>query len=72
MKTVYVVWKWWDGHLESETIEIEGKINHYKIMKEIREIAPYHRKHDAFIILSWQVEEPFTDEEYDEFFRIKR
>lgn len=72
MKTVYVVWKWWDGQLESETIEIEGKINHYTIMKRIKEIAPYHREHEAFIILSWQIEEPFTDEEYDEFFRIKR
>ena len=67
MKTVYVVWKWWDGQLESDTFEIEGKINHYVIEEAIKFAAPYHRAYEAFVILSWQIEEPFTDEEYHAF-----
>ena len=69
MKTIYVVWKMNDGALRSDTIKIEGKVNHLTVEKAVRNHLGYYDKYDFDRLISWQNEEEFTDEEYDEFWK---
>ena len=68
MKKVYVVWKMNDGALRSDTIKIEGKVNHWTVEKAVRDKL-YYDEYDYDRLISWQVEEEFTDEERDEFWK---
>lgn len=68
MKTVYVVWKMNDGALKSDTIEIEGKVNHYTVENAVKDKL-YYNRYDFDRLISWQIEEEFTDEERDEFWK---
>ena len=68
MKTIYVVYKMKDGALKSDTIEIEGKINHLTVTKSTRDHL-YDDEYDFDRIISWQVEDPFTFEEEWEFLK---
>lgn len=70
MKTLFAVWKMKDGALKSDTIKIEGKINHYTVGQTICDKLGYD-SYDFSRLISWQVEEEFTNEEYDEFWGNK-
>ena len=67
MKTLFVVWKINDGALRSDTIEIEGKINQYTVERAVRNKLGYYDSHNFDQLISWQVEEEFTEEEYINF-----
>lgn len=66
MKTLFVVWKMNDGALRSDTINIEGKVNHYTVERAVHNKLGYY---DHYRLISWQVEEEFTSEERDEFWK---
>lgn len=67
MKTLFVVWKMNDGALRSDTIDIEGKVNQYTVERAVRNELSYYDRHNFGQLISWQVEEEFTDEEYVKF-----
>ena len=69
MKTLFVVWKMKDGALKSDTIEIEGKINHFTVEKAVRDELGYYNRYIFDRLISWQAEEKFTPEERDEFWK---
>lgn len=68
MKKVYVVWKMNDGALKSDTIEIEGKVNHLTVEKAVRDKL-YYDRYDFDRLISWQEEDSFTFEEEQEFWK---
>ena len=68
MKTLFVVWKMNDGALRSDTIEIEGKVNHYTVEQAVQDKL-YYDRYNFGMLISWQVEEEFTDEEQEEFWK---
>ena len=69
MKTLFVVWKMNDGALRSDTIKIEGKVNQYTVERAVRNKLGYYDRYDFDRLISWQVEEEFTDEEQNEFWK---
>ena len=69
MKTLFVVWKMNDDALRSDTIEIEGKVNHYTVERAVRNKLSYYDHYNFDRLISWQVEEEFTTEERDEFWK---
>lgn len=69
MKTLFVVWKMNDGALRSDTINIEGKVNHYTVERAVCNKLGYYDHYDFDRLISWQVEEEFTSEERDEFWK---
>ena len=69
MKTLFVVWKMNDGALRSDGINIDGKINHLTVEKAVRNYLSYYDRYDFDRLISWQVEEEFTPEERDEFWK---
>lgn len=71
MRTLYVVYKKSDGAIGSETIEIEGKVNHLTVEKALKKTFSYYDRFGSITILSWQDEEPFTFEEKDKFYNTK-
>jgi hypothetical protein len=68
-KNIYAVWRWSDGRIESNTVEIEGKINHLSVMKAIRDRLDYYKRSESFIVISWQEEESFDLDEQSEFWK---
>ena len=69
MKTLFVVWKMNDGALKSDTIEMEGKVNHFTVERAVRNKLGYYDRYDFDRLISWQVEDEFTPEERDEFWK---
>lgn len=69
MKKIYVVVRFNDGRYDSETIDIEGKVNHLSVEKAFKDNLSYHRRGDPFTVISWQEEEEFTSEEQSEFWK---
>ena len=69
MKILFVVWKMNDGAIRSDTIKIEGKVNQYTIERAVRNKLGYHDHYNFDRLISWQVEEEFTTEERDEFWK---
>ena len=68
-KTLFVVWKMMDGAIRSDTVEIEGKVNQYTVERAVRNELGYYDHYDFDRLISWQVEEEFTAEERDEFWK---
>lgn len=68
-KTLFVVWKMNDGALRSDTITIEGKVNHDTVERVVRNKLGYYDRYDFDRLISWQVEEEFTEEERNEFWK---
>ena len=69
MKILFVVWKMNDGAIRSDTIKIEGKVNQYTIERGVRNKLGYYDHYNFDRLISWQVEEEFTTEERDEFWK---
>ena len=69
MKTLFVVWKMNDGAIRSDTIKIEGKVNQYTVERAVRNKLGYYDHYNFDRLISWQVEEEFTSEERDEFWK---
>lgn len=69
MKTLFVVWKMNDGAIRSDTIKIEGKVNQYTVELAVRNKLGYYDHYNFDRLISWQVEEEFTTEERDEFWK---
>lgn len=69
MKTLFVVWKMNDGAIRSDTIKIEGKVNQYTVERAVRNKLEYYDHYNFDRLISWQVEEEFTTEERDEFWK---
>ena len=69
MKTLFVVWKMNDGSLRSDTISIEGKVNHHTVGRAVLNKLGYYDHYNFDRLISWQVEEEFTAEERDEFWK---
>ena len=69
MKTLFVVWKMNDGALRSDTVKIEGKVNQYTVERSVRNKLGYYDRYDFNQLISWQVEEEFTYEEQEEFWK---
>ena len=69
MKILFVVWKMNDGAIKSDTIKIEGKVNQYTVERAIRNKLGYYDHYNFDRLISWQVEEEFTTEERDEFWK---
>ena len=69
MKTLFVVWKMNDGALRNDTVKIEGKVNQYTVERAIRDKLGYYDHYDFDRLISWQIEEEFTDEERNEFWK---
>lgn len=55
--------------IETLTVDVEGKVNHFSVEKAVRDTLPYYDKIGARTILSWQEEDPFTYEEQSEFWK---
>ena len=72
MKALFVVWKMNDGAIKSDGIYIEGKVNQYTVERAVRNKLGYYDRYDFDRLISWQVEEKFTDEERDEFWNNKQ
>lgn len=68
MKTLFVVWKMMDGALRSDTIKIKGKVNQYTVKQAVCDKL-YYNRYDFDRLISWQVEEEFTGEEREEFWK---
>ena len=68
-KNIYAVWRWSDGRIESNSFEIEGKINHLSVMKAIRDQLDYYKRSEAFTVISWQEEDAFDLDEQSEFWK---
>lgn len=69
MKTLFVVWKMNDGAIRSDTIKIESKVNQYTVERAVRNKLGYYDHYNFDRLISWQVEEEFTTEERDEFWK---
>ena len=69
MKILFVVWKMNDGALRSDTIKIEGKVNQYTVAQAVRNKLGYYDHYNFDRLISWQIEEEFTTEERDEFWK---
>ena len=69
MKILFVVWKMIDGAIKSDTIKIEGKVNQYTVERAVRNKLGYYDHYNFDRLISWQVEEEFTTEERDEFWK---
>ena len=69
MKILFVVWKMNDGAIRSDTIKIEGKVNQYTVEQAVRNKLGYYDHYNFDRLISWQVEEEFTTEERDEFWK---
>ena len=69
MKILFVVWKMIDGAIRSDTIKIEGKVNQYTVERAVRNKLGYYDHYNFDRLISWQVEEEFTTEERDEFWK---
>ena len=69
MKILFVVWKMNDGAIRSDTIKIEGKVNQYTVERAVRNKLGYYYHYNFDRLISWQVEEEFTTEERDEFWK---
>lgn len=69
MKTLFVVWKMNDGAIRSDTIKIEGKVNQYTVERAVRNKLGYYDHCNFDRLIFWQVEEEFTTEERDEFWK---
>ena len=69
MKPLFVVWKMNDGAIRSDTIKIEGKVNQYTAERAVRNKLGYYDHYNFDRLISWQVEEEFTTEERDEFWK---
>ena len=69
MKTLFVVWKMNDGAIRSDTIKIEGKVNQYTVERAVRNKLGYYDHYNFDRLISWQVEEEFTTEVRDEFWK---
>ena len=69
MKILFVVWKMNDGAIRSDTIKIEGKVNQYTVERAVRNKLGYYDHYNFDRLISWQVEEEFTTEEQDEFWK---
>ena len=69
MKTLFVVWKMNDGVIRSDTIKIEGKVNQYTVERAVHNKLGYYDHYNFDRLISWQVEEEFTTEERDEFWK---
>ena len=69
MNTLFVVYKMMDGALRSDTINIEGKINQYTVERAVRNKLGYYGHYNFDRLISWQIEEEFTSEEREEFWR---
>ena len=69
MKILFVVWKMNDDAIRSDTIKIEGKVNQYTVERAVRNKLGYYDHYNFDRLISWQVEEEFTTEERDEFWK---
>lgn len=69
MKILFVVWKMNDGAIRSDTIKIEDKVNQYTVERAVRNKLGYYDHYNFDRLISWQVEEEFTTEERDEFWK---
>ena len=69
MKILFVVWKMNDGAIRSDTIKIEGKVNQYTVERAVRNKLGYYDHYNFDRLISWQVEEEFTTEEREEFWK---
>ena len=69
MKELYVVYKNCYGEIETTTVNINGKINHYTVEKAVRDSLSTYDKIGVRTILSWQEEDGFTFEEASEFWK---
>ena len=69
MKILFVVWKMNDGAIRSDTIKIEGKVNQYTVERAVRNKLGYYDHYNFDRLISLQVEEEFTTEERDEFWK---
>ena len=69
MKILFVVWKMNDGAIRSDTIKIEGKVNQYTVERAVRNKLGYYDHYNFDRLISWQIEEEFTTEERDEFWK---
>lgn len=58
-----------DGAIRSDTIKIEGKVNQYTVERAVRNKLGYYDHYNFDRLISWQVEEEFTTEERDEFWK---
>ena len=52
MKTLFVVFKMLNSALRSDTIEIEGKVNHHTVERAVRNKLGYDRD-DFRKLISW-------------------
>ena len=68
-RNIYAVWRWSDGRIESNTVEIEGKVNHLSVMNAIRDRLDYYKRSEAFTVISWQEEDAFDLDEQSEFWK---
>lgn len=64
---LYVVYRLWNGVLESKTVNVKGKVNHLTVEEAIR--SKLYDRYDFDRLISWQVEEEFTYEEQEEFLK---
>ena len=58
-----------NGAIRSDSINMEGKVNHLTVTEAVRNRLGYYDKSDLDTIISWQEEEAFTFDEECEFLK---
>ena len=67
-RTFYVVWQTTNGGYDSDTIEIEGKVNELSVKKAVRDSLSYYKRDEVARIISWQETEEFDFDEKRNFY----
>lgn len=67
-RTLYVVYRMNDGAIQSDTVTIQGKVNHMTVENAVKDKL-YYDRYNFDRLISWQVEEEFTFEEQEEFWK---
>ena len=64
---LYVTYMTYNGGIECDCIEVNGKVNHYTVTKALKNSLSYYGQDNLRQVLCWSEEEEFTPEERDEF-----
>ena len=67
MKKHYVCWMSMENGIKNDTFNIEGKVNHFTIMKAINDSFDKFSENGCKYVISWSEEDVFTFEEVTEF-----
>ena len=66
---LYVTYQVSNGGFEHDTVEVKGKVHHYPVEQAIKDTLSYYRQHESITVVAWSVEEEFTYEEEESYWK---